>query len=136
MLNDLREFQEKINILSKDYSMYFDGKKGILIPINTPMLLVKVEYLELDEIQYQKMLFEKRVEDLDYKTTKATRRRTKNTVTGKEEDSDTIIDVEEDVKMIWNVSNGLGIYKSFTDKEEALKLSDEINKKYFDILLK
>ena len=46
----------------------------------------------------------------------------------------TITEKEVAVRKVWNVSNTLGAFKSFTNKEDALKLSKEINDKIFEYL--
>jgi hypothetical protein len=102
---------------------------------NTVNLLTKVDYLEvgteknvkLKVSEYEKLLFEKKIEDLDYKKITKKDIRVKSEITGKKEDSTTLIEEEVPAVAIWNVSNTLGFYKSFTNKEEAIKFSDEVN---------
>ena len=55
-------------------------------------------------------------------------------VTKKEEDKYTIINSKVKVYKIWNVSNGLGFKKSFTNKEDAMKLYTEINTPILELL--
>ena len=55
----------------------------------------------------------------------------KSDITGKQEDFTTIIEEEEDAVAVWNVSNGLGIYKSFIDKDKAIECAEKINEMIF-----
>ena len=59
----------------------------------------------------------------------------KNEVTGKDEDKMTLVEKEIAVRQVWNVSNRMGAFKSFTNKEEALECVNEINKKILDVIL-
>ena len=44
-------------------------------------------------------------------------------------DKDTIVDSTVKVYQVWNVSNGLNIKQSFDNKEDAVKLYEEIKEK-------
>lgn len=135
MQENIIDFMKKVNIIDKNLSQYKDEKKGISFFINTVNLLTKVDYLEvgteknarLKVSEYEKLLFEKKIEDLDYKKITKKDIRIKSEITGKKEDSTTLIEEEVPAVAIWNVSNTLGFYKSFTNKEEAIKFSDEVN---------
>ena len=135
MQENIIDFMKKVNIIDKNLSQYKDEEKGISFFINTVNLLTKVDYLEvgteknakLKVAEYEKLLFEKKIEDLDYKKITKKDIRIKSELTGKKEDSTTLIEEEVPAVAIWNVSNTLGFYKSFTNKEEAIKFSDEVN---------
>ena len=135
MQENIIDFMKKVNIIDKNLSQYKDEKKGISFFINTVNLLTKVDYLEvgieknakLKVSEYEKLKFEKKIEDLDYKKITKKDIRVKSEITGKKEDSTTLIEEEVPAVAIWNVSNTLGFYKSFTNKEEAIKFSDEVN---------
>jgi hypothetical protein len=58
----------------------------------------------------------------------------KSSITHDKKDDTTLVDSEIKVYQIWNVTNGLNIKKSFTNKEEAIKLYDEINKKILEAM--
>lgn len=141
MQENIIDFMKKVNIIDKNLSQYKDEKKGISFFINTVNLLTKVDYLEvgteknakLKVSEYEKLKFEKKIEDLDYKKITKKDIRIKSEITGKKEDSTTLIEEEVPAVVIWNVSNTLGFYKSFTNKEEAIKFSDEVNE---EILIK
>ena len=78
--------------------------------------------------------FQKKIDDLDYKIENIKRAVPKNEITGKDEDKYTITEKEVAVRKVWNVSNTAGAFKSFTNKDDALKASKEINTKVFGYL--
>ena len=128
MERDLCKFMEKVEIYNKDLAMYKDTDKGIVFALNTINLLTRVDYLELDKTEYQVAKFQQKIENLDYNITNIKRPVPKNEITKKDEDKFTLVDKEVAVRQVWNVSNTAGVYKSFTNKEEAIELSDKINK--------
>lgn len=130
----LNEFMDKIEILGKEFSIYTDEEKGVSFPLNTVHLLTRVDMLELSKEEYQVAKFQKKIDDLDYKIENIKKAVPKNEITGKDEDKFTITEKEVAVRKIWNVSNTAGAFKSFTNKEEALKTSKEINTKVFGCL--
>lgn len=134
MSNNIEEFMDKIIVKGKDYTIYNDDEKGIIFPLNTINLLARLDYLELDKQQYEGALFQKKIEELEYNIINIKRPVPKNEITKKEEDKTTLIDREIAVRQIWNVSNGAGVYKSFTNKDEAIKFTNEINNKVFEWL--
>ena len=133
MERDLIKFNENITKVSKDICKYEDEKgNSMLIP--TGQLFASSEYMELDEISYKKALFEKIIDkNLKYNEIKVTKTIDKSTKTGNKKDQGTLIDSEVSVKQVWVVKNGLGLTKAFNVKKEALKLVEELNKKYFEI---
>ena len=133
-MEDIISFNSKIEMLGKDLSLYKDEEKGILFPLNTVHLLARVDYLELDKQELIIAKFQKKVEDLKYNTKEVDRPAPKNEITKREEDKYTITNKKVIVSQIWNVSNSAGVYKSFTNKEEAIKLAEEINKKVLEKL--
>lgn len=131
---ELDKFIENIDILNKDLSLYKDEEKGMMFYINTIQLLVRVEAMELDKEQYKIALFEKKIENLDYKEEKIKRVVPKYKITKDEKDKYTLIDKEIMIKKVWNVVNASGVYKSFTDKKMALEYAEALNNsiiKYF-----
>lgn len=130
----LDEFMKNIEILGKEFSMYVDDEKGVSFPLNTVHLLTRVDMLELAKEEYQVAKFQKKIDDLDYKIENIKRAVPKNEITGKDEDKYTITEKEIAVRKVWNVSNTAGAFKSFTDKDDALKTSKEINEKVFGYL--
>lgn len=128
METNLINFMKNITNINKDISVYNDNDKGILFYVNTIQLLAKVDYLELSSEEYKKAKFEKKIEDLEYNITEVERPQSKYARTKKEEDMYIIENAKVKVRQVWNVSNPIGVYKSFINKEEALKLAEEINK--------
>lgn len=135
MENELNKFNERINILNKDFAEYKDEEKGIEFIFNTINALGTLEYLELSKPEYEVMKFQKKIDDLEYQTINVKKAVPKNEVTGKDEDKMTLVEKEIAVRQVWNVSNRMGAFKSFTNKEEALECVNEINKKILDVIL-
>lgn len=130
----LDEFMKDIEILGKEFSIYTDEEKGVMFPLNTVHLLTRVDMLELAKEEYQAAKFQKKIDDLDYKIENIKKAVPKNEITGKDEDKFTITEKEVAVRKIWNVSNTAGAFKSFTDKEEAMGYSKNINKEVLNYL--
>lgn len=130
----LDEFMKDVEILGKEFSVYTDEKKGVMFPLNTVHLLTRVDMLELSKEEYQAAKFQKKIDDLDYKIENIKKAVPKNEITGKDEDKFTITEKEVAVRKIWNVSNTAGAFKSFTDKNEAMGYSKNINKEVLNYL--
>ena len=136
MQDNILEFNGKVNVINKDYAMYKDLEKGVIFPLNTINLLARVDYLELSKEEYEKAKFEMKIDNLEYNIVEVDRPVPKYTLTKKEEDKYTITNSKVKVRQVWNVSNALGIKKSFTNKEEAIKLAEEQNKKLLEEIIK
>lgn len=136
MQDNILEFNGKVNVINKDYAMYKDLEKGVIFPLNTINLLARVDYLELSKEEYEKAKFEMKIDNLEYNIVEVDRPVPKYTLTKKEEDKYTITNSKVKVRQVWNVSNALGIKKSFTNKEEAIKLAEEQNKKILEEIIK
>jgi hypothetical protein len=134
MEKDLCKLMKNINIFNKEFSEYEDTEKGIKFPFNTVNLLTRVDLLELTKEEYQVAKFQQKIEDLDYKIANIKRAVPKNEITKKDEDKFTITEKEVAVRKIWNVSNTLGAFKSFVDKDKAIEYSRDINKEVFGYL--
>lgn len=134
METNLVNFMNNVEILGKDFSMYKDEEKGILFPLNTVHLLARVDYLELDKNEYTIAVFQKKVEDLEYNEATIRRPVPKNEITKNDKDKYTIVEKELKAKQVWNVSNSAGSYKSFINKDEAIKYAEEINAKVLEHL--
>ena len=126
---ELSKFMENITLINKDYSLYKNEEKGVMFYVNTVQLLVKVENLELSSEEYKIKRFEGSVEELDYNIVEVDRPQSKYKITKKEEDRYTIVNSKVSVRQVWNVSNAVGIYKSFTNKEDAMKYASDLNDK-------
>lgn len=128
MERDLCKFIDNVSIINKDLSIYED-QKGNKFVFNTINAIVKVDYLELSKEEYTTLKFQQKIEDLDYQIENVKRPVPKSEITGKQEDKNTLVDKEVAVRKVWNVSNPYGAIKSFTNKEEAIKLCNYINEK-------
>lgn len=135
MQDNILEFMDKVEILNKDLSIYRDKEKGSIFVLNTVHLVARVDYLELDKQEYTIAKFQKKIEDLDYEIEDIDRPVPKNEITKKDEDKYTITNKKVSVRKVWNVSNGAGTYKSFTNKEDAMNLAEEINLKVIKYLI-
>lgn len=129
METNLTKFMDHITLINKDISKYEDNEKGVVFYCNTVQLLTKVENLELSKEEYQVKKFEQAIDDLEYNIEEVERPQSKYAITKKEEDRYTIVNSKVKVRQVYNVSNAIGIHKSFTNKDEALAYADEINKK-------
>lgn len=126
MERDLSKFMKNITIKNKDIAVYED-EEGNLFNVNTIKLLASVEVMKLPKQEYKKAVFEQRIDDLEYTDTVVKVPVPKNTITKKEEDKFTLVEKEMNAKVIYNVSNQIGLHKSFINKEEALELAKNIN---------
>lgn len=135
MQDNILEFMDKVEILNKDLSIYRDKEKGSIFVLNTVHLVARVDYLELDKQEYTIAKFQKKIEDLDYEIEDIDRPVPKNEITKKDEDKYTITNKKVSVRKVWNVSNSAGTYKSFTNKEDAMNLAEEINLKVIKYLI-
>ena len=135
MEKDLISFMNNVKIINKDLSLYEDDEKGIMFYLNTVNLLTRVDLLELDEVKYKIALFEKKIDKLDYIEEFIERPVPKNTITKKDEDKFTLINQKVKIKRVWNVSNTAGMFKSFTNKEEAIKFAKDTNEKIANYLV-
>ena len=126
MERKLDKFMDHITIKNKEIAVYED-EEGNLFNTNTIKLLASVEVMKLPKTEYKKAVFEQRIDDLEYDDTVITIPVPKNTITKKDEDKYTLVDKEMNAKIIYNVSNQIGLHKSFTNKEDALELAKKIN---------
>lgn len=126
----LEEFMEKIRYVNEKIC-YYEGE--CKYPLTPAHLLARVDKLEAGTektngvSEYDKLLFEKKVEKLDYKEITKKVLTPKNEITGNKKDQFTIVGEEKPAVEIWNVSNQVGIFSSFTNKEEANELYKKIN---------
>lgn len=132
MERELDKFMENIT-LDKEISVYED-KEGNLFNVNTVKLLTSVEVLKLPKEEYTKAVFEKRIDDLEYEETTIHVPVPKNTITKNDNDKYTLVDKEMKAKLVYNVSNQIGLHKSYVNKDEALSLAKVINAKVKEYL--
>ena len=135
MLEDLKTFMSKITIINKDLSEYCDKEKGIKFLVPNSYIWTRADYYEYTNQELKKAIFEEQVDpNIEFNYIDSTRRQSKYEITKREEDRWTITESKVKVNQIWVVSNGMKYKQTFNNKEEALKLVDEINeplKKYF-----
>ena len=122
-------FMSKIKIKNKDISKYVDEETGSRLTIPTGQLFPRLEYFEVTKQELQKLKFERKIDDLEYNQVEFERPTSKSEITKKEEDKYTIVNKKIKGYAVWNVSNGLNVKKSFTKKEDAVKLYNSIDKK-------
>lgn len=127
MERDLIKFNKNTNIISKDIAEYKD-EKGNLRLFSPSQLLCSVEYMELDELQYKKALFEMIIDkNIKYNKITITKPIDKYSKTKNEKDKGTIIDGEVEVSQVWLVRNMLGISKAYDNKEKAIEYAKGLN---------
>ena len=133
---NLEEFMKNVTIENKNFSKYEDIN-GTMFELNTVQLMTRVDYMELSTekvgengaSEYAQAIFTKTIDNLDYKEKEIQKPVPKSEVTGNEKDKFTITNKKSIVKQIWQVSNPYGAFKSFTDKDHALKFAYSINEK-------
>lgn len=131
------EYMDKVNVLSKEISEYYNEETGVRKIIPTSYLLASVDYIELTESELEQARFNMAVDkDVEYKTKMVIRPKIKYEITKNEKDKNKLVDTTVKVYCIWNVSNSLKLKKSFNNKEEALELYEKINQPILDKILK
>lgn len=125
-MENIEQFMEKVEIINKDYARYVDKEKGIIFSMNTISLLPRLDYLELDKTTYETQKFEGKVENLNYNIISIEKPASKYARTKKEEDKYVIENQKVAVRQVWKVTNPIGFFKCFSDKEEALKVYELI----------
>lgn len=134
MEKNLLLFNQNIEeIGSKDIVKYEDDKGNyMLLPISN--LFVNVAYEELTDLEYQSAIFGQKInKNVKLNKKKATRTIDKSTITNKSKDKGILVDKEVEVYQAWTLVNGLGVRKTYNNKEEALKDAKNINEKYLKI---
>lgn len=127
-MENLEQFMDKITILNKDLSEYYDKEKGVKYLVPNSYIWTRVDYYELTNEELKKAIFEETVDKIDgLNYINSTRRQSKYEITKREEDRWTIVNSKVKVNQLWVVSNGMKYKKTFNNKEDALKLLDKIN---------
>lgn len=133
MTNDLEEYYSHINYINDKLAEYED-EEGNLIPLTPSGLLVAVQYQALNKQEYEQAVFNQLVpKDIICKEVEIDKLVPKNEVTHNDKDKYTITTIKQKARQIWFVSNGLNIRKAFNNKEDALKVAKEINKKIYEV---
>ena len=131
---NLEEFMKNITIENKNFSKYEDIN-GTMFELNTVQLLTRVDYMELSTekigdkgaSEYEQAVFTKAIDDLEYEEKEILKPVPKSEITGNDKDKFTIANKKVTIKRIWNVSNPYGAFKSFNNKNDALKFANKIN---------
>lgn len=124
--NDLEVFMKNVEKQGDKY-LYSDGY-GNRLPITKMDLEPSVVYQKCKEEEYKQLLFKGVIkEDDKFNEIDDVTQVTKDTITGKEKDKNIIVDKPIKVKEMWLVSNKMRISKIYNNKEDALRLYDEIN---------
>lgn len=126
---DLKSFMDNLTILNKDFSEYFNKETGTKYIVPNSYLYARCDYLELTNDELKKERFAQNInkEPKEFNQIESTRPVPKYETTKREEDRYTIIDGKVKVNQIWRVTNGMQFKQTFNNKDEALKLLDEIN---------
>lgn len=130
METDLIKFNNNITKVNDELSKYEDDK-GFLFIMPTTSLLVSCEYKEITKQEYEQMIFSKIIpKELELEEETVKRQKVKYEITKDEKDKNTIIDTNVMIKKVWLVKNTLNLVKAFNNKDEAIELAKELNKKY------
>lgn len=131
----LSEFTKRVNIINKEIAEYYNEETGSKFMIPSSYLWARVDYLELTNEELKKAIFNQEVDKIDgLKYIETTRPAPKFESTKREEDKYTIIDAKVKANQLWLVSNGLKYKETFNNKEDAIKLADEINNSLKEML--
>lgn len=131
---ELNSYMDHIHFINKELAEYINMETGVKYIIPIANLLCRIEYIEPSESELKTLLFNRQIDKLDYKTKMTKRPVVKSSITHDKKDDKTLVDSEIKVYQVWNVSNGLNIRKSFTDKDEAIELYDKITDKILDVM--
>lgn len=141
MINEsIKEFMDKITFKTSELALYEDKEKGVCYPLSIASLLVRVDYLELEKGNpnmagaLEKAIFEKKIDNKDYKIVDIDKTISKYEITKREADKVVLTTKKVKGACIYNVSNQLGIHTTFEDKKEAFKLGEELNKRIFEYM--
>ena len=130
METDLIKFNNNITRVNDELSKYEDDK-GFLFIMPTTSLLVSCEYKEITKQEYEQMIFSKIIpKELELEEEMVKRQKVKYEITKDEKDKNIIVDTNVMIKKVWLVKNTLNIVKAFNNKDEAIELTKELNKKY------
>ncbi len=131
---DLKKLNKNVEVVNSKFAKYEDSEGNLSIfPISG--LICNCQYLRVDESNLNVMKFNQEIDkNMKLKKVKAMTQVTKDTITGKEEDKNTLVDKEVEVYEMWRVVNGLGMKEVFNDKKEALIYCNDINIKYLGLI--
>ena len=133
MIKDLEEYYKHIKYINDRVAEYED-EEGNYFQVKPSNLLVAVQYQALNKQEYEQAVFQQLVpKDIICKEIDIDKIIPKNEVTHNDKDKFTLTTIKQKAKQVWFVMNSVGIKKAYPDKEEALKVAKEINKKIFEV---
>jgi hypothetical protein len=133
MIKDLEEYYKHIKYINDRVAEYED-EEGNYFQVTPSNLLVAVQYQALNKQEYEQAVFQQLVpKDIICKEVDIDKIIPKNEVTHNDKDKFTLTTIKQKAKQVWFAMNSVGIKKAYNDKEEALKVAKEINKKIFEI---
>lgn len=133
MIKDLEEYYKHIKYINDKVAEYED-EEGNYFQVTPSNLLVAVQYQALNKQEYEQAVFQQLVpKDIICKEIDIDKIIPKNEVTHNDKDKFTLTTIKQKAKQVWFVMNSVGIKKAYNDKEEALKVAKEINKKIFEV---
>ena len=126
---NLEEFTKRVTLINKEIGEYENKETGVKFMIPSSYLWARCDYLELTNEEFKKAIFNQEIDktDLVFNYIESTRPAPKYETTKRDEDKYTIIDAKVKVSQVWLVSNGLKYKQTFNNKEDALKLVNNIN---------
>lgn len=133
MTKDLEEYYKHIRYINDKVAEYED-EEGNYFQVTPSNLLVAVQYQALNKQEYEQAVFQQLVpKDIICKEVDIDKIIPKNEVTHNDKDKFTLTTIKQKAKQVWFVMNSVGIKKAYNDKDEALKVAKEINKKIFEV---
>ena len=130
----LKELNNNIEIIKNKFAKYCD-KDGNIVIFPVEGLICKCEYLRVDESNKNILEFRGEIpKGMRFTKIKTMTQITKDKITGKEEDKNTIVDQEIEVYQMWKISNGVGVSEIFNSKKEAIEYCNENNQKYMEFI--
>lgn len=133
MTKDLEEYYKHIRYIN-DKVAEFEDEEGNYFQITPSNLLVAVQYQALNKQEYEQAVFQQLIpKDIICKEVDIDKIIPKNEVTHNDKDKFTLTTIKQKAKQVWFVMNSVGIKKAYNDKDEALKVAKEINKKIFEV---
>lgn len=133
MIKDLEEYYKHIKYINDRVAEYED-EEGNYFQVTPSNLLAAVQYQALNKQEYEQAVFQQLVpKDIICKEIDIDKIIPKNEVTHNDKDKFTLTTIKQKAKQVWFVMNSVGIKKAYNDKEEALKVAKEINKKIFEV---
>ena len=131
---DLKKFIDNLQVTSKEDFLLYEDEKGNMYFLPKSQCIVGVEYNEFTDEEMDILRKDNTIpKEMKFNTVKVNKIIPKNKITGKEKDKNTLVEQEVEVNQVWFVKNGIGLTKSFTNKEEALTYVEKINNKYFEM---